>query len=167
MNKQASELLQLGVIFGIIVVVVDLFFIPYPVLNWLALSVAFFFVSAIILDSVSRLVARQSRHATSAPSGTDELDYLTDVVERAIGSDQHESMEILRDKLKSIAVSTLAARTRESKDEVLELASRGLLGKTLKDEELLQLMSANHSAAGPLNYRRVNELLTRIEGMTY
>jgi hypothetical protein len=165
MNKETSEILQLGVVFAAVAVLLDLFLITLPVLNWLALGVAFLFVSVMILESVAKLVPRQSRRTPPTPQRTDELDTLTDVVESAYVRNQSESLEILLDKLKSIAINNVAARTRLSKKEVMDLAANnpGSLASLLNVKELPWLLATGYHRHERLNQKQLNEVLTRME----
>lgn len=165
MNKETSEILQLGVVFGVIAIFLDLFLIPLPVLNWLALGVAFLFVSVIILLRVASLVPMQSRSVCSRPEKSDELDDLTEVVERAYGKHQSESIDVLTDKLRSIAINTAAAKTRLSKKEVMDLAEGdpASLARMLDDEELSSLLAEGYHGHERLKYSQVNHLLMKIE----
>ena len=165
MNKETSEILQLGVVFGVIAVFLDLFLIPLPVLNWLALGVAFLFVSVIILQSVASLVPRQTRIISSPPEKSDELDDLTEVIGRAYGKNQNESIDVLTDKLRSIAINTVAAKTRFSKKEVMDLAANdpAFLARMLNDEQLSSLVAEGYHRHERLNYSQVNQLLMKIE----
>jgi len=165
MNKKASEVLQLGIVFGVIVIFLDFFLIPLPVLNWLALGVAFLFVSAIILQSVASLVPRQSQIVPSPPEKSDELDDLAEVVERAYGKDHSESSDALTEKLRSIAINAAAAKTRLSKKEVMDLAEKdpASLARMLNDEKLSSLLAEGYHGHERLKYSQINQLLIRIE----
>lgn len=165
MNRQTTQILELGIIFAVVVAFADVFLIQLPVLDWLALAVAFFFVAAVILDSVARLVPSEKRKLQSTREIDDELQYLADVIDRAINRHEHESLQLLSEKLRSIALGTVAARRKLSKKEILELARNdpSSLLAIVKDEQIVRLLLGNAQMPEVADRHQVEELLSKIE----
>lgn len=166
MNNRVTETVQLGIVFGVIVVFLDVFLLQLPILAWLALGLAFFFVAVIILESVTRLVPSERQRPLSNLMPEDELQHLSSVVQRALDDHDQDAQNVLTEKLKSIALSTVAARMRLSKREIMELAENNpdSLHTIVVDPEMLELLSgktSNHQ-----DRQRLNQLLSKIEGLS-
>ena len=165
MNKQVARIVQLGIIFTVIVVFLDVFLIQLPILDWLALGVTFFFVAVAILDSVASLVSKEKPKLGSRPEKDDELQYLSDVVDRAINRNEHESLGVLSEKLRSIATGAVAVRTKLSKKEILERADNdpSSLLAIVKDQQIVKALAKNAMLEG-VKREQIETLLSKIEG---
>ncbi len=165
MNKQVAQILQLGIIFTVIVGFLDVLLTQVPVLDWLVLGVTFFFVAAAIIDSVARLVPRENHRLASNHVEEDELQHLAEVIDRAANRRENEALGILFGRLRSIALGTVAARTRLSKKEVMELVQNNpnSLLAIVKDEKIVRLLSGRAQMFEAVNHQQVEEFLSRIE----
>lgn len=168
MNRLTGQIIQLGVVFGIIVVFVDFFFSPLAPLDWLALAVSFAFVAAMIVDSIVSLVpkgsvTKQNVNLASEPDNGDAFQDLEDLVEGAVYRHQRESIELLTLRLRSILFGAAAARTRLTKEQIRDLSQRGTaaLGAEVKDQQLAGLLSRTNRT--DLNPRELDALLYKIE----
>jgi hypothetical protein len=165
MNDRVTETIQIGIIFGIIVVFLDVFLFQLPVLAWLALGLAFFFVAVIIIESMTRLVPRERQRLPSKLVHEDELQHLSLTVHRALDMHDQEAQSMLAEKLRSIVLSTLAARMKVSRREIVDLAEKNSdsLQAIVSDKEMLGLLSgkkSNHESA-----QQIDQLLSKIEGL--
>ena len=165
MKQQVRSILQLGIAFTAVVAFLDLLLMGYPSLNWLALTVVFLFVAVMILDLLARHMSHARHQLNSNPQREDDLHYFEGIVDRAINEHDQQSGRILYERLRSIALGAVAARTRQTKKEILEIVE--------KDPEGLQALVKNNPILGlivgdPLSIRyydseSVEELLSRIE----
>lgn len=165
MIQQVKSILQLGIAFTAIVAFLDLLLMEYPPLNWLALSVVFFFVAVMIVDLLARHISHERHRPSSNPQREDDLHFLEEVVDKAISERDQKSNRILHERLRSMALGTVAARTRQTKKEILDIAERDphSLQAILKDKTLLKLIVGNPLSIGQYDRQRVEELLSRIE----
>jgi hypothetical protein len=166
MNEQITETIQLGIVFGVIVVFLDIFLFQLPVLAWLALGLTFFFVAAIILESVTRLVPRERHASVSSPGPEDELQHLSVIVQRALDRHDHEAQGVLAEKLRSIALSTVAGRMKLSRREITELAEKepDSLSIIANDQEIIELLAGKRYDIE--DSRQLDELLSKIGGLS-
>jgi len=165
MRQQVASILQIGIAFTAVVMFLDVLLNEYPALNWLALTVLFSLVAAIILDLLARGIPTEKRPLRPPPQRERDLDYLEGIVENAISRHDERSCRVLYEKLRSIALGTVAAKTRRTKKEILELAqmdTKALLG-LVEDSAILGLIVGNASAMRYDGHQRVEELLSRIE----
>jgi len=165
MNDRVTGIIQLGIIFGILVVFLDVFLYQLPVLAWLALGLAFFFVAVIIIESVTRLVPTVRPRVPSKLVHEDELQHLSLIVHRALELHDQQAQSMLGEKLRSIVLSALAARMKLSRGDLVQLAERNAdsLQAIVNDKEMLGLLSSkksNHESA-----QQLDQLLSKIEGL--
>ena len=165
MNDQVTATIQLGIIFGIIVVFLDVFLYQLPVLAWLALGLAFFFVAVIITESVTRLVPTERQRPLSSLVHEDELQHLSLIVQRALGMHDPEAQNMLAERLRSIVLSALGARMKVSRGEIVDLAEKDpdALQAIVDDKEMLGLISSKKSSHE--SAQQLDQLLSKIEGL--
>ena len=166
MNTQATQILQLGLFFAGAVIVLDLLLTLLPVLDWFALSLLFLLAAAAILASVARTVPRQTGKSISLQQREDEFQHLADVVNAAVYGHEKESLRILSEHIKSLALGTIAARTRLSKKEILELAKndRQSLQAIVQDEEMIRCLAGYQPQDEAPSEKEFEEILSKIEG---
>ena len=165
MNDRVTATIQLGIIFGIIVVFLDVFLYQLPVLAWLALGLVFFFVAVIITESVTRLVPTERQRPFSKLVHEDELQHLSLIVHRAVDMHDPEAQNMLAERLWSIALSALGARMKVSRGEIVDLAEKDpdALQANVDDKEMLELISSKKSSHE--SAQQLDQLLSKIEGL--
>jgi len=165
MNTQAKQILQLGLFFAGAIIVLDLLLTQFPVLDWFALSLIFILVAAVILGSVSRTVPRQRGKPLSLQHKEDEFQHLADVINAAVYGRDKTSLRILSEHIKSLALGTIAARTRLSKKEILELveSDRKSLQAIVHDEEMIRCLEGYQPQDKGPSEREFEEMLSKIE----
>jgi hypothetical protein len=164
MNKQATQILQLGVFLSALVVFLDIFLMQLPVLDWLGLGVAFFFVAILILDLTAQLAHQEKHPATSKHQEHDELEWLEELADRAVHGHHPESINVLSERLRSLAITTVAARKRLTRKELQELADNDpkSLDSIVKDAQMVKLLARNASALKTGSRLEFEELISRI-----
>ena len=165
MNDRVTKTIHLGIIFGIIVVFLDVFLYQLPVLFWVALGLAFFFVAVIITESVTGLVSSEKQKLPSDLVHEDELHRLSLVIHRALDMHDQPAQIMLAEKLRAIALSALAAQMKVSGEEMVRLAEGNSDSSQalVNDKEVLGLLSSKKS-----NYesaQQLDQLLSKIEGL--
>ena len=165
MNRPATQILQLGLFFAGAVIVLDLFLTYLPVLDWFALSLIFILAAAAILGSVTRTVPRQTSKSLSLQHKEDEFQHLADVINAAVYGQDKTSLRILSEHIKSLALGTIAARTRLSKKEILELAEndRQSLQALVQDEEMIRCLAGYQPQREGPSEKEFEEMLSKIE----
>ena len=166
MNREVTQILQLGLFFAGAVIVLDLLLTQLPVLDWFALSLIFLLAAAAILGSVTSTVPRQTGRSISFQQGEDEFQHLADVVNAALYGHDKGSLRILSEQIKSLALGTIAARTRLSKKEILELAEndKKSLQAIVQDEEMMRCLAGYLPQDKAPSEKKFEDLLSKIEG---
>lgn len=166
MNRQAAQILQLWLFFAGAVIFLDLLLTQLPDLDWLALSLIFLLGAAAILGSVTHTVPRQTGRSISLQQREDEFQHLADVVNAAVYGHDKGSLRILSDHIKALALGTIAARTRLSKKEILELAEndKQSLQAIVQDEEMMRCLAGYQAQDEALSEKKFEEMLSKIEG---
>jgi hypothetical protein len=165
MKEHVKSVLQIGLGFVVVVVFLDFLLISYPALNWIVLTLVFFLVAVMILDLLARHISNEKQWLQSKPHAKDDLLHLEGIVNGAIKGDDAMSRRVLHDRLQSIALGAIAAKTRLTKTEILELAENNpaALREIIKDNTILGLIVRDPRTTRFVNYPSVEELLSRIE----
>lgn len=166
MNGQATQILLIGLFFAGAIIVLDLLLTQLPVLDWFALSLIFLLAATAILGSVARTVPRQTGKSISIQQKEDEFQHLADVVNAAVYGHDKESLRILSERIKSLALGTIAARTKMSKKEIMELAEndKQSLRAIVQDEEMIKFLAVYQPQDEALSQKEFEEKLSKIEG---
>jgi hypothetical protein len=165
MNTQATQILQLGLFFASAVIILDLLLTQLPVIDWLVLSLVFLLAAVVILGSVARTVSRQASGPVSLQPREDEFQRLANVVHAAVYGNDKKSLRILSEHMKSLALGTIAARTRLSKKEILELAKndKQSLQAIVQDEKMLRCLAGYQPQDEAPSEKEFEEMLSKIE----
>jgi len=165
MNRQIKQILELGLFFAGAVILVDVLLSQIEVLDWFALGLIFFLIAAIIVGSVARTVPTQRGKSITLQQKDDEFQQLADIVDAAVYGHDRNSMRILSEHFKSLALGTVAARTRLSKKEILELAEndKPTLEDILKDEGMAKLLAGYQPRDEPPSENEFERILSKIE----
>jgi len=166
MNRQATQILELGLFFAGAVIILDLLLAQLPVLDWLALGLFFLLVAAAILGSVARAVPKQTGKSISLQQKEDEFQHLADLVNAALYEHDKGSLRILSRHIQSLALGTIAARTRLPKRQILELAKndKQSLQAIVQDEEMIRCLAGFQPQGEAPSKKEFEEMLSKIEG---
>ena len=162
MNRDTRNIIELGVICGICVILLNFFLAHLAVLIWPALGATYIVFALLILDSLSHLTATQRRTFQPEPGPRDnELARLQETIERNIS--RHETQTTLVERLRTVVISVASARMNLSKERFRELINSHpeLLDKSLKDSVLLSFLSGKKFTL--TNLQELHDLLSRIE----
>jgi hypothetical protein len=165
MNRQAKHILELGLFFAGAVIILDMLLTQMPVLDWFALGFTFSLMATLILSSVARTVPWQTHKTMLSLRKEDEFQHLANVVDAAVYAHDGKSLKILSNHLKSLALGAIAARTRLSKKDILELAENNLpsLQAIVQDEGMVNLLAGYHEQDEALNQKELEQTLSKIE----
>lgn len=158
MKQLSRTILGIAVLYTALVAVLDFSLTGIPIINWLALTLTFLFFTALILDTVMKLRVKEPQTHIQGSEGRrddlDELDRLERNLERALVERQPESLKILDERLKSLALKAFASRTRQSATSLMAPAENE------KISEIFEECSISPQDADP---PKVEKVLTKIE----
>lgn len=166
MKAYSREILGLAVFYAAVVAILDYFLTKIPVINWLALGMTFVFFTALILNTVVKLLAKDQRTQTVVPETSEsELERLEKALERALVQHQPESIKILDERLKSIVLSAFAIRANQSVAYLQQLAQddpKSLMA-TIGDDQTSEILAGRSTVLKNASSHEVGKVLTKIE----
>lgn len=165
MNREAKQILELGMFFAGAVITLDVLLIQIPVLDWFALGVVFCLAAALIVVSIARSVPWERRRAISISQTRSELQHLADIVDAAVYGGDRTSSRILLEQIKSIVVGAIAVRTKLSKREILELAETHPenLRAVVRDDEIMMFLAGYQRFGDALSEKDLEGMLSKIQ----
>ena len=162
MNRDTRNIIELGVICGICVILLNFFLAHLAVLIWPALGATYIVFALLILDSLSHLTATQGRTFQPEPGPRDnELARLQETIERNIS--RHETQTTLVERLRTVGISVASARMNLSKERFCELIGTHpeLVDERLKDDMLLSFLTGEKPTL--TSVQAIHDVLLRIE----
>lgn len=165
MNRQTRQIVGTGAVFAGTVVMVDLFLTQIPALAWLALGLIFFLAATSILSLVAHTVPDLKLRSTTGRVSRDEFQHLVDIVDAGIFRHDKGALRIVLDRLRSLALGTVAAHLGLSKKEILELAQNKpqSLRTIVDDENLVKLLTTEPSQTEGLTGTGLEKVLRSVE----
>ncbi len=162
LSRESKSIVELGVICGVCVIILDLLLAHFEVLMWPALGVTFLAFALLILDSLSHLTTtpkRAIRH-DSRPRD-DELARLQAIIERNVS--KHETQTALVERLRAIGLSVASARMNLSKEQLCDLIATDPepISARLNDRILFSFLSGEKTTL--VDVQEIHDLLSRIE----
>ena len=160
MNRDTKNIIELGVICGICVILVNFLLAHFEVLIWPALGVTFVFFAVLIVDSLSRFTAAPRRTFQPEPRPRDdELSRLQATIERNFSMNEVQST--LVERLRTVGLSVASARMNLSKERLCELilTNPEFVDARLKDNLLLSFLSGMEVTS----MQEFHDVLSRIE----
>jgi hypothetical protein len=162
----SRAIVELAVFYTCVVAVLDFFLTKIPIVNWLALSLAFIFFTGLLLESVSRLLAKSRGTSSSATRKyEDELDHLETIVEKALAQRQPESIKILEERLRSIVVAAHARQTNQASGQLPQVAwddSRSITA-VAEDDRVSGLLTECSVVVNNSNSQGIERVISKIE----
>ena len=166
MKAHSREILGLAVFYAAVVAILDYFLTKIPVINWLALGMTFVFFTALILDTVVKLLAKEQRtHPVVPETSESELERLEKAIEHALIQHQPESIKILDERLKSIVISAFAIRANQSVTYLHQLAQddpKSLMA-TIGDDQISEILAGGSTVLKDAGSHKIGTVLTKIE----
>jgi hypothetical protein len=166
MNRATRSIIEIGIAYGVVVILIDFLLDRFSVLLWPTLSIISVIFAIIMLNVIFDLTSGQKpvypkTTETSSQTVSDEVVRLQNTIERAIAT--HETQSVLVEKLRSVGLSLAAARMKLTREQFRALVDQNpkAANGIIKDQELLALLSG-----GMLNLtdlQRIDTVLTKIE----
>lgn len=121
MNRDTRNIIELGLIYGIVVIVLNYFLGRFTVLIWPALGISSVIFALLIVDSLSHYAQSQERaFPIESKRESDELVRLQEIIERSVAR-QEEMHSIVLEKVRTVGLSMASARMNLSKEQFSEL----------------------------------------------
>jgi hypothetical protein len=164
MNNRSRQFLRIGAFFAVAVILLDLLLFQIPILEWLGLGLSFALVAAILIGVVAQGVPKQTPKSVPGQQNEDDFEHLTNTVEAGIWGGHKGAKRILSEHLKSLTVGVIAARTKLSKKEILNLLENDpqSLHNIVHDGDLLRLLLDCQKLGEGLNERNLEQALLKI-----
>lgn len=123
MKESTKSILVVSIFFSIVVVFVDAFLGQIELLFRVALGAAFLLLSTFILSDLAKLISRKSPGKTTLSTRRD--DELLNLERVVYGVLSHESrtVQVLEERLRSMAIRFAAIKTNLSEDDLIRMAN--------------------------------------------
>lgn len=155
MTEHNQRILRIAVFYTGAAAIVDYFLARTPIIGWLTLGFVFVFFAALIVDSVVRLLASEGLAAGKIlHRPVDDLERLEEIIERALVQGQSESLKVLENRLRSLALTAHDYRANRFGRQ---------LDQPIKDALTTQLLTGSSSVLKNHDSREIEALLTEIE----
>ena len=161
MNRDTKNIIELGIICGICIILIDFFLAHFEVLIWPALGLTFVVFALLVLDSLSHLTVTPRPFQPEPRPRDDELARLQETIERI--NSKHEIQSTLVERLRTVGLSVASARMNLSKERFCELivSNPECVDARLNDDVLLSFLSGNK--LNLTNVQEIHDVLSRIE----
>jgi hypothetical protein len=164
MNRATRSIIEIGIAYGVVVILVDFLLDRFSVLLWPTLSIISVIFAIVMLNILFDLTSGQKPvYPRTTETVPDEVVRLQNTIERAIAT--HETQSVLVEKLRSVGLSLAATRMKLTREQFGALVDQNpkAANEIIKDQELLALLSG-----GMLNLtdlQRIDAILTKIESV--
>jgi hypothetical protein len=163
LTSQTRNIIELGMIYAAIVIIIGYLLRNFLILFWPALTIIAIFFASFILSSLTELMSSQNRNQPR-PSDvpTDELARLEGSIQLAITTQSSQSN--LSERLRNTVLSLVSLRTGLPKEDLRRVADEQpeSLQKTVKDNEILALLGRNLKLS---SLHEIDSLLSKIESL--
>jgi hypothetical protein len=169
MNRQTTQVLQVGAFLAVAVIALDFLLPPtqnsgLPVLGWLGLGVVFFLAAATLIGIVAQGIPKQTLKFVSGQKNEDEFSHLAKTVEAGVWGGDRNAKRILSQHLQSLAIGVIAARTKLPKREILNLMENDpqAFRNIVHDEDLLRFLLDSQNLGENLKEGDLQNILLKI-----
>jgi len=162
----AKTVVELGMVYVVVMIILEFFLVHYEILTLPALSVVFVFFSLVIFNTLLPLTGkRKTGRAQIRKKSEDELQRLERLVWRAMEDRDSVAADALGKRLRSLALEIASYRTDVSRSQLDgQFGNPSLLSQIIQDEQLLRLLSSGPNAAAPDGAREIETVLSTLEG---
>ena len=169
MRKQVRALLEIGIIYLTVSIMLDFFLGGYPALLLPTLGLAFAVFGIMIFSKLWEQTSRTAeirRQGVGTPE--DELIRLEYLCQLAIDQGEVAAGDVLSRRLRSLAFAVAAYRLNESETVLRNMAEQepSLLDRKVGDQQIFDALTTNGSIIRKGDLRSIQDFLSRIEGWT-
>lgn len=164
MNRATRSIIEIGIAYGVVVILVDFLLDRFSVLLWPTLSIISVIFAIVMLNILFDLTSGQKPvYQRTTETVPDEVVRLQNTIERTITT--HETQSVLVEKLRSVGLSLAATRMKFTREQFGALVDQNpkAANEIIKDQELLALLSGEMLNLTDL--QRIDAILTKIESV--
>ena len=167
MKKQIKTLIQIGVVYLAVSILLDSFLTGYPILTWAGLGFAFIFFGIMIFAVLLELVPRPaaSKSLRQFKKSEDDLMRLDKLCQRALDQGDPTSIELLSKRVRSLAFAAAANRFNITEPVLRNMAELdpASLEQQIHDQSMFEMLTATSSVMNRRNTGDLRNYLTTIE----
>ena len=167
MKKHIKTLVQIGVVYLAVSILIDSFLAGYPILTWAGLGLAFILFAIMIFSVLLELTPRPAVK-TSIPQlkkNEDDLMRLDKLCQRAIDHGDARSTQLLFERVRSLAFAAAAYYLNIAESQLRNLAEQNptSLEQRMHDQTMFEMLTATSSAVNAQSSDDFRNYLTKIE----
>jgi hypothetical protein len=169
MKKQFRALIEIGIIYLAISMILDFFLGSYQFMLWPVLGLVFAVFGIMIFNRLWEQTSRTAEiRRQRVGTGEDELMRLEHLCKVAIDEGDVGAGELLSKRLRSLAFAAVACRLNESETMLKTMAEQepSLLETKIGDQPIFHALVSNGSIIRKGDSRTLQDYLSRIEGWT-
>lgn len=167
MRKQIKTLIQIGVVYLAVSIVLDFFLADYPILTWASLGFAFILFGIMIFNVLLELNSRPapSKGIRQFKRGEDDLMRLDKLCQRAIDHGDATSTQLLSERIRSLAFAAASYHFNITEPLLRNMAQQDpvSLERQINDQRIFEALTATSSSVSRRNTRDIDNYLTSIE----
>ena len=167
MKKQNRTLIQLGVVYLAVSIVLDYFLAGYPILTWAGVGFAFVFFGILIFNVLLELKARPApvKGVRHYEKGEDDLARLEKVCQRTIDQGDPTSTELLSERVRSLAFAAASYHFNIAEPFLRDMAKDdpSSLELQINDQRIFEALTAKSSGVWKRSARDIVGCLASIE----
>lgn len=167
MKRLTKTVVELGIVYVFVVIILEFFLGHYEILTLPALGVVFIFFSGLIFNTLLPLtIKNKTGRAQIREKSESELQRLERLVRRAMQDQDSEAADALGERLRSLALQIASYNTDLSRSQSVEQSGNRtfLLSQVKQDEQLVRLLTRGPKAATPDGAREIEAVLSKLEG---
>lgn len=167
MKKQIKTLIQIGVVYLAVSILLDSFLAGYPILIWAGLGVAFILVGIMIFNVLLELIPRPAAHkgVRQFKKSEDDLMRLDKLCQKAIDQGDAASTQLLSERIRSLAFEAAAYHLNITETLLRNMALQDStsLEQQIHDNRMFEVLTTTSSVVSRRNTSDLVSYLTKIE----
>jgi len=167
MKKHIKTLVQIGVVYLAVSILIDSFLTGYPILTWAGLGLAFILFAIMIFGVLLELVPRHAakKSVPQFRKNEDDLMRLDKLCQRAIDHGDARSTQLLFERVRSLAFAAAAYYLNIDEPQLRNMAEQNptSLEQRIHDQTMFEMLTATSSAVNAQSSNIFTNYLTKIE----
>ncbi|MGA3108398.1 MAG: hypothetical protein ABSD99_02930 [Candidatus Bathyarchaeia archaeon] len=167
MKKQIKTLIQMGVVYLAVSIVLDFFLAGYPILTWTGLGFAFILFGIIVFNVLLELTSRPAPNKSirQFKRSEDDLMRLDTLCQRAIDHGDTTSTQLLSERIRSLAFAAASYHFNINEPLLRNMAQQDptSLERQINDQRMFEALTATSSGVSKRNTHDIHNCLTSIE----
>ncbi|HXZ91163.1 MAG TPA: hypothetical protein VEG61_08880 [Candidatus Dormibacteraeota bacterium] len=167
MKNHIKTLIQIGVVYLVVSILIDSFLAGYPILTWAGLGLAFILFAIMIFGVLLELIPRHAakKSVPQFRKNDDDLMRLDKLCRRAIDHGDARSTQLLFERVRSLAFAAAAYYLNIDEPQLRNMAEQNptSLEQRIHDQPMFEMLTATSSAMSGRNSDDLRNYLTKIE----